>query len=63
MGRITQPTLFVWGRKNPFGDVPEAHRMTEAIPGSQLDSFPEGGNWPQHEHAATFNDRALAFLS
>lgn len=62
MGRIASRTLIVWGAQNPFGDVPEAHRMQESIPGSQLEILPECGHWPQHEHAATFNDRALAFL-
>jgi 2-hydroxy-6-oxonona-2,4-dienedioate hydrolase len=63
MGRITAPTLIVWGAQNPFGDVPEAHRMQESIPGSTLEIYPECGHWPQHEHAARFNDLALKFLS
>lgn len=62
MGRITAPTLIVWGAQNPFGDVPEAHRMNEAIPGSRLEIFGECGHWPQHEHADRFNELNLAFL-
>lgn len=63
MGRITSPTLIVWGAENPFGQVPEAQRMNAAIPGSTLEIFPECGHWPQHEHAARFNELALKFLS
>ncbi|MBM2615725.1 alpha/beta fold hydrolase [Actinoplanes sp. LDG1-06] len=63
MGRITQPTLIVWGRKNPFGDVPEAQAMHEAIPGSQLELFEETGHWPQHEQAAIYNPLSLEFLA
>ena len=63
MGRIGSPTLIVWGAQNPFGQVPEAERMHAAIPGSQLEIFPECGHWPQHEHAARFNELALKFLS
>ncbi|WP_236787850.1 alpha/beta fold hydrolase [Amycolatopsis sp. GM8] len=63
MGRIKAPTLIVWGAQNPFGDVPEAHRMNESIPGSRLEIFPECGHWPQHEHAARFNELALGFLA
>jgi 2-hydroxy-6-oxonona-2,4-dienedioate hydrolase len=63
MGRISSPTLIVWGAENPFGDVPEAQRMHEAIPGSRLEIFPECGHWPQHEHAGRFNELALKFLS
>jgi 2-hydroxy-6-oxonona-2,4-dienedioate hydrolase len=63
MGRISSPTLIVWGADNPFGDVPEAERMNEAIPGSRLEIFPQCGHWPQHEHAARFNKLALGFLA
>jgi 2-hydroxy-6-oxonona-2,4-dienedioate hydrolase len=63
MGRITSPTLIVWGAENPFGQIPEAERMNAAIPGSRLEVFPECGHWPQHEHAARFNELALKFLS
>lgn len=63
MARIISPTLIVWGAQNPFGDVPEAHRMQESIPGSQLEIFPGCGHWPQHEHAARFNEIALNFFT
>lgn len=62
MGRITAPTRVVWGAENPFGDVPEARAMNEAIPGSDLTIYPECGHWPQHEHAERFNEETLAFL-
>lgn len=63
MARITAQTLIVWGAQNPFGDVPEANRMQESIPGSLLEVFPECGHWPQHEQAGRFNDLALKFLA
>jgi 2-hydroxy-6-oxonona-2,4-dienedioate hydrolase len=63
MGRISSPTLIVWGAENPFGDVPEARRMNESIPGSRLEIFPECGHWPQHEHAVKFNELALKFFA
>jgi 2-hydroxy-6-oxonona-2,4-dienedioate hydrolase len=63
MGRITQPTLIVWGRKNPFGDVPEAQAMHAAIPGSRLELFEDTGHWPQHEQAARYNPLSLEFLA
>ncbi|QUH02036.1 alpha/beta fold hydrolase [Saccharopolyspora erythraea] len=62
LARITQPTLIVWGRQNPFGEVPEASAMHEAIPGSQLELFDECGHWPQHEQAGQYNPISLAFL-
>jgi 2-hydroxy-6-oxonona-2,4-dienedioate hydrolase len=63
MAAIKAPTLVIWGHENPFGDVPEAQRMHEAISGSRLELFPECGHWPQHEHADTYNALSLSFLA
>ncbi len=63
MGRIGCPTLIVWGRDNPFGDVPEARAMHEAIPGSRLELFDDCGHWPQHERADLYNPLSLEFLA
>ena len=63
MAKISQPTLVVWGRKNPFGDVPEAERMAEAIPGARLELFDECGHWPQHERVDLYDPLSLEFLS
>ena len=62
LARITQPTLVVWGRQNPFGEVPEAAAMHEAIPGSQLELFDNCGHWPQHEQSERYNLLSLGFL-
>ena len=62
MAAIKAETLIVWGAQNPFGDVPEAHRVNDLIPGSRLEIFGECGHWPQHEHADRFNALALQFL-
>ncbi|KAB2388168.1 alpha/beta fold hydrolase [Actinomadura montaniterrae] len=63
MPRITAPTLVVWGNKNPFGDVPEAQAIADAIPGARLEIFNECGHWPQHEQAGRYNPISLAFLA
>lgn len=62
LARITVPTLVVWGRNNPFGDIPEATAMHENIPGSELVLFDDCGHWPQHERADDYNAVSLAFL-
>lgn len=62
MARISAPTRVVWGAQNPFGDVPEAHAMAEAISGADLTIYGECGHWPQHEHSERFNTETLAFL-
>jgi 2-hydroxy-6-oxonona-2,4-dienedioate hydrolase len=63
LARITVPTLIVWGRNNPFGEVPEATAMHEAIPSSELVLFDDCGHWPQHEHAERYNALSLEFLA
>ncbi len=63
LARIHAPTLIVWGRDNPFGDVPEAQKMHENIQGSRLELFDRCGHWPQHEHAELYNPLAIAFLN
>jgi 2-hydroxy-6-oxonona-2,4-dienedioate hydrolase len=63
LARISAPTLVVWGHENPFGDVPEAQQMHEAIPGSRLELFAECGHWPQHEQHERYNPLSLAFLA
>ena len=56
------PTLIIWGKNNPFGDVPEARKMHQDIPGSELVLFEDCGHWPQHEHADRYNALAIEFL-
>jgi 2-hydroxy-6-oxonona-2,4-dienedioate hydrolase len=63
LARITAPTLVVWGRNNPFGEVPEATAMHNAIPGSELVLFDDCGHWPQHEQADRYNTLSLGFLT
>jgi 2-hydroxy-6-oxonona-2,4-dienedioate hydrolase len=56
------PTLIIWGRENPFGDVPEATKMHEDIPGSRLELYEGCGHWPQHERHEIYNPMAIEFL-
>lgn len=60
---IKAPTLVVWGHDNPFGDVPEARAMHEAIAGSVLELFPECGHWPQWEQAERYNPLSIGFIA
>jgi 2-hydroxy-6-oxonona-2,4-dienedioate hydrolase len=62
MAKIKVPTLVIWGRENPFGDVPEAREMHEAIAGSELELLSHCGHWPQHEQAEVYNKLSLTFL-
>lgn len=59
---ISAPTMVVWGNENPFGEIPEATAMHEAIAGSRLELIGKCGHWPQHEQAATYNPLSIEFL-
>lgn len=63
LAKITVPTLIVWGRNNPFGDIPEATAMHQNIPGAELVVYDECGHWPQHEKAEEYNELSLNFLA
>jgi 2-hydroxy-6-oxonona-2,4-dienedioate hydrolase len=63
LARISHPTLIIWGRQNPFGEVPEANKMHQAIAGSRLELFENCGHWPQHEQAELYNPISLDFLA
>jgi 2-hydroxy-6-oxonona-2,4-dienedioate hydrolase len=55
LGRITAPTLIVWSRANPTGDLEVANRLHEALPGSRLEVLEQSAHWPQYEQAEQFN--------
>ncbi|WP_052670035.1 alpha/beta fold hydrolase [Nitriliruptor alkaliphilus] len=63
MAKLTMPVLVIWGRDNPFGEIPEAQKMHEAIPGSELVLFDDCGHWPQHEKADEYHPIAFEFLA
>jgi 2-hydroxy-6-oxonona-2,4-dienedioate hydrolase len=56
------PTLIIWGKQNPFGEVPEAAKMHDLIPNSRLELIDDCGHWPQHEQHEIYNPMAIAFL-
>lgn len=62
MRRIDVPTLIVWGRDNPFGEVPEAEVLHGEIAGSELVLIDDCGHWPQHEKPEEYAAAALPFL-
>lgn len=62
LAKIEAPTLVVWGTNNPFGGVQEATEMHENIANSQIVIYNQCGHWPQHEHADSYNSRAIGFL-
>ena len=63
LNSIAVPTLVVWGNENPFGEVPEATNMSEAIAGSRLELIGSCGHWPQHEQSELYNPMSIGFIT
>lgn len=59
---ITQPTLVVWGRADPFGSVEAARRMVGLMPDAEL-QLVEGGHAPWLNQAEQIGPMTVRFLS
>ena len=64
--RVTQPTLFLWGERDPILEVPGVSRGIERLPGYvpnlRLSRLTGCGHWIQQERAAEVNAAILDFL-
>ena len=59
---LAQPTLLIWGEKDPFFPLVAARELAAAMPHAELINFPGVGHCPQLERPAEFNAALLAFL-
>lgn len=50
LGRITVPTLLIWGNRDAVVSLEEQQRLQEAIPDARLKVYPEMGHSPHWEH-------------
>ncbi len=62
LGKITAPTLIVWGREDGLVPLKYAHKFNEAIPGSRLAIISQAGHMPQIEAADHFNRVVMDFI-
>ncbi len=60
---ITARTLVIWGRDDRFVPLDNGMKAVRGIPDADLHVFTRCGHWAQWEHAAKFNETALAFLA
>ena len=60
-GRITCPTLLVYGEESWFGNPAEDGRM-DAFKNAQLESIPEAGHWAHHDQLSRFLEIVRDFL-
>ncbi len=63
LGKITAPTLIIWGRDDRVVPLDTGLRLLAGLPGSQMHIFGHCGHWVQTEHAEEFNRLVLDFLA
>lgn len=62
LGRITAPTLLIWGDQDDFFSAAEQQALLEAIPNARLLVFEDTGHAPHAEQPHRFNRELSAFL-
>jgi pimeloyl-ACP methyl ester carboxylesterase len=50
LGRISAPTLLLWGEQDAYFSLAEQERLAAAIHGARLVTYPETGHSPHWEH-------------
>jgi len=62
LGKITIPTLVVWGGSDELVPLAQGHAYAEGIPGARLAIIPECGHGPSIEKPAEFLAIVLPFI-
>jgi pimeloyl-ACP methyl ester carboxylesterase len=62
LASIRQPTLILWGAKDPVAPPQDASFLKKEIPQSKLILFPDTGHSPMIEHPSLFNQELGKFL-
>jgi pimeloyl-ACP methyl ester carboxylesterase len=62
LGRVTAPTLFLWGERDPFGGVETAREVVERMPNAELDMVAGAGHAPWLDDLERCVGRAATFL-
>jgi pimeloyl-ACP methyl ester carboxylesterase len=58
---IKQPTLLVWGGRDPDTPLSDGELLRQLIPGARLRVFPDAGHLPQEEHPREFVEAVTEF--
>jgi pimeloyl-ACP methyl ester carboxylesterase len=61
LGRLTCPSLVVWGDRDPYLPARFAEAYARVLPDSDLAIFPGAGHWPWIDDRSVI-DRVLAFI-
>jgi pimeloyl-ACP methyl ester carboxylesterase len=63
LGRVTAPTLVLWGREDAFAPLAYGERWRDLIPGARLEVIAECGHLPPVERPAAFAGAVQRFLA
>jgi pimeloyl-ACP methyl ester carboxylesterase len=61
LGRLTCPSLVLWGERDPFLSTKFAQAFADALPDSEMDLVPGAGHWPWIDDARVI-DRVVDFV-
>ena len=62
LGRISRPTLLLWGESDRIVTPAYGRAYAEAIPGARLEVIPGAGHHPELEQPAAFVERVVTFM-
>ena len=62
LGRISVPSLVLWGASDGIVTPAYGHAYSSLIPGARFEVIPAAGHHPEIEQAAAFVDRVVRFL-
>ena len=63
LGRVTAPTLVLWGREDGLVPLVYGERYRARIPGARLEVLERCGHLPAIERPAEFAEAVLGFLA
>ena len=52
LDHVTQPTLIVWGERDPWRALPDAEELAARLPDAHLTTFQAAGHWPWRDDPA-----------
>lgn len=62
LGRVSVPTLVVWGADDPFGGVEVGVRLVRELPAARLEVLPDAGHLPWLDSPAHVGQSVVSFL-
>ena len=63
IGKLSVPTLIVWGEQDEMIPLAVGRNLHKLIPGSRLEVIPQCGHLPAFEKPAEFTRHVLGFLA